>query len=293
MMSYLIYWRRAAGSGSDSFTVFQGATMRIGFLQLRPRFGAVRENVRRAVALLDRLSDATIVLPELFNTGYLFRDEGELSSVAEVIPGGYTVSEMRKLAKRRRLNIVFGMAQRHKGAYFNSAVCISSKGTVEVYQKAHLFDREKLFFKRGKSFKVVSTCEAKLGLLICFDWIFPEVSRALTLGGAQILCHPSNLVLPYAQGAMRTRCIENRVFAVTANRIGSEHRGSVSLAFTGGSQIVSPAGEVLASAGDRSESLRVVEIDVREANNKCMTPNNNLFDDRIPSLYTALVRRRR
>jgi predicted amidohydrolase len=267
--------------------------MRIGFLQLRPRFGAVKENVRKAIALLDKLSDATIVLPELFNTGYLFRNEEELSPLAEPVPGGYTASEMQKLAKKRRLNLVFGMAQRYKGAYYNSAVCISSKGKIEVYQKVHLFDREKLFFTRGKSFKIVATEDAKLGLLVCFDWIFPEVARILVLGGAQILCHPSNLILPYAQEAMRTRCIENRVFAVTANRIGSERRGTVSLTFTGGSQIVNPAGEVLASASDRSESLRVVEIDVRDASNKNVTPNNHLLEDRAPSLYRAVARRRR
>lgn len=267
--------------------------MRIGFLQLRPRFGAVKENVRKAVALLDKVSDATIVLPELFNTSYLFRNEEELASLAEPVPGGYTTAELAKLAKRRRLNLVFGMAQKYRGNFYNSAVCITSKGKVEAYQKVHLFDREKLFFTRGKSFKVVSTPEAKLGLLVCFDWIFPEVARTLVIGGAQILCHPANLILPYAQDAMKTRCIENRVFAVTANRIGSERRGTVSLTFTGGSQIVSPTGTVVASASDRSESLRVVEIDIREANNKNVTPNNNLFEDRAPSLYKALMRKRR
>jgi 5-aminopentanamidase len=267
--------------------------MRIGFLQLRPRFGAVKENVRKAAAILDKVSDATIVLPELFNTGYLFRNEEEVRSLAEAVPGGFTVSEMQKVAKRRRLNIVFGMAQKRRGNFYNAAVYVSSKGKFEVYQKAHLFDREKLFFTRGSSLKVVPAGDAKLGILICFDWVFPEVSRALALDGAQILCHPSNLVLPYAQDAMRTRCIENRVFAITANRIGSENRGSTALAFTGRSQIVNPKGEVLASAGDRSESLRVVEIDVGEANDKNFTANNHLFKDRVPSLYAAIVRKRR
>jgi predicted amidohydrolase len=267
--------------------------MRLGFLQLRPKFGAVKENVRRAISLLDKVSEATIVLPELFNTGYLFRNEEELASLAEVVPGGYTTTELKKLAHRRQLNLVFGLAQKYKGKIYNSAVCITSKGKVESYQKVHLFDREKLFFTRGDSFNVVSTATAKLGLLVCFDWIFPEVARTLALRGAEILCHPANLILPFAQDAMKTRCIENRVFAVTANRIGSERRGTVSLSFTGGSQILGPSGEVLASAGDRSESLRVVEIDVREAANKCVGPNNNIFEDRMPSRYTALVRGRR
>lgn len=267
--------------------------MRVGFLQLRPKFGAVKKNVKKAVTLLEKVSDATIVLPELFNTGYLFRNEEELASLAESVQKGYTTGEMKKIAKQRRLNLIFGMAQKSNRKYFNSAVFVSDKGKVEVYQKLHLFDREKLFFTRGKSFKVVSIGKAKLGLLVCFDWIFPEVSRVLTLNGAQILCHPSNLVLPHAQGAMKTRCIENGVFAVTANRIGTERRGTVSLTFTGGSQIVGPEGNVIVSAGDRSESLKVVEIDLEEANNKSISSNNNILEDRIPKLYAPIVRKHR
>jgi predicted amidohydrolase len=267
--------------------------MRIGFLQLRPKFGAVKKNVKKAVILLSRVSDATIVLPELFNTGYLFRNQGELASLAESVRGGYTVGEMKRIAKRQRLNIVFGMAQKYKGKYYNSAVFVSPSGRLDVYQKVHLFDREKLFFTRGKSLKVVSTEDAKLGLLVCFDWMFPEASRVLTLRGAQVLCHPSNLILPYAQGAMRTRCIENGVYAVTANRIGTERRGTINLSFTGGSQIVGPKGDVLVSAGDRSESLKVIDINIGEANNKNVTPNNNIIDDRVPAVYATITRRKR
>lgn len=267
--------------------------MRIGFLQLRPKFGATKTNVKKAVTILSRVSDATIVLPELFNTGYLFRNDEEVASLAERVPGGHTVSEMKKIAKRKRLNLVFGMVQKAQRKYYNAAVYISSKGKVDVYQKVHLFEREKLFFTRGKSLKVISTGEAKLGIMICFDWIFPEVSRSLTLKGSHILCHPSNLVLPYAQDAMKTRCIENRVFAVTANRIGTERRGTVTLAFTGGSQVVSPTGETLASAGDRSESLKVVDVNIEEAKNKNVTPANDIIDDRVPSLYTAICSRKK
>ena len=267
--------------------------MRIGFLQLRPKFGAVKTNVRKAVTLLSRVSDATIVMPELFNTGYLFRNEQELAPLAERVPGGYTTTELKKIAKKKRLHIVFGIAQKEKRKYFNAAVYISPKGKVEIYQKVHLFDREKLFFTRGKSFKVVPTAEAKLGLMVCFDWIFPEVSRLLALRGASIICHPSNLVLPYAQEAMKTRCIENRVFAVTANRIGTERRGTVTLTFTGGSQIIGPTGEVLVSAGDRSESLKVIDVNIEEAKNKNVTPSNDIIDDRVPSLYTTICRGKR
>ena len=90
---------------------------------------------------------------------------------------------------------------------------------------------------------------------------------------------------------MRTRCIENRVFAVTANRIGAEKRGNISLTFTGKSQIVTPTGEVLAQASERSESLKVIEVDLAQASDKHVTPNTDLFKDRKPALYKALLRK--
>jgi len=266
--------------------------LKVGFLQLRPKFGEVRDNVRAAQSLLMNVSDATIVLPELFNTGYLFRSQDELDLLAESVTTGYTVTEMKKLAKQSNLNIVFGMAEKQGRKYYNTAVLVTQSGKTFAYRKTHLFDREKLFFSAGdKGYAVHQVEGARIGMMVCFDWIFPEVARVLALEGAQIICHPANLVLPYCQDAMRTRSIENRVYTVTANRIGGEKRGSVSISFTGNSQIVDPNGNVLAHAGDRSESLKIVEIRVEEADNKAITTNNDLFKDRRVSLYKPLVRK--
>jgi len=101
----------------------------------------------------------------------------------------------------------------------------------------------------------------------------------------------------FLRGKVRFECnwvraIENGVFTVTANRIGTEKRGNISITFTGKSQIVNPKGEVLVSAGERSESLKVAEIDVAEADDKMVTPNNHLFQDRKPTLYKAIIRAR-
>jgi predicted amidohydrolase len=266
--------------------------LKIGFLQLRPKFGAVKENVRAAKSLLKNISEATIVLPELFNTGYLFRSKDELASLAEPVTTGYTVGEMKKLAKQKKLNLIFGMAEKKARKLYNSAILVTDKGKVFSYQKAHLFDREKLFFTPGeKSFAVHEIDGAKIGMMVCFDWIYPEVTRILALKGAHVICHPSNLVLPYCQDAMRTRSIENRVFSVTSNRIGTEKRGNMSLTFTGKSQIVGPDGTVLTSSGERSESLKIAEIDVADAENKTVTPNNDLFKDRKVTLYRAILRK--
>jgi predicted amidohydrolase len=269
-----------------------GPRVKIGFLQLRPQFGRVKDNVRAARSMLAGVTDATVVLPELFNTGYLFRNMEEVRDLAESTANGFTVVELKKVAVAQRLNLVFGMAEAKNRKYFNSSVLITSKGKIHVYQKAHLFDREKLFFQPGMSkFSAYAVDGGKIGMMICFDWFFPEVARVLALEGAQVICHPANLVLPWCQDAMRTRCIENRVFSVTANRIGAEKRGNITLTFTGKSQIVTPKGEVLAQASERSESLKVVEVDVAEALDKNVTPNNDLFKDRKVALYRPLLRK--
>ena len=264
--------------------------MKLGFLQTRPKFGEVKENVKNALSLLKSVSDATIVLPELFNTGYLFRNIEELKELAESVVSGYTVQTLKKVAIQQKLNLIFGIAEVKSRKFYNSAVVISASGKVNSYQKVHLFDREKLFFQPGaKTFPIIPVNEAKLGVMICFDWIYPEVARVLALNGAQIICQPANLVLPWCQDAMRVRAIENRVFTVTANRIGTEKRGNQSLSFSGKSQIVDPGGEILATASERSESLRIVEIDVRDAQNKHITPNNDIFEDRRVPLYRSIL----
>jgi len=124
--------------------------------------------------------------------------------------------------------------------------------------------------------------------MICFDWLFPESMRSLALLGADIVAHPSNLVLPYCPQAMPLRCLENKVFAVTANRIGEEKRkeGQI-LKFIGQSEIVSPEARVIVRAPENEEALMVAEIDPQAARDKSLNPMNNIFDDRRPEMYVS------
>jgi predicted amidohydrolase len=114
--------------------------------------------------------------------------------------------------------------------------------------------------------------------------------RLLALAGSDVVCHPSNLVLPHAPNAMKTRCLENRVFAITADRVGFEERGGRErLTFIGSSQIVSPQGEVLVRASTDREEVHVVTIDPKDARKKTINRYNHLFTDRRPDLYAALA----
>ena len=121
--------------------------------------------------------------------------------------------------------------------------------------------------------------------MVCYDWAFPEVARSLALQGADILCHPSNLVLPWGQQAMQVRCLENGVYAVTANRFGTDARPRGEVTFTGGSQIVGPRGEVMQQATKGQEALYITELDLAKARDKRIAPLNHLIDDRRPEFY--------
>ncbi len=125
----------------------------------------------------------------------------------------------------------------------------------------------------------------RVGMMICFDWIYPESARTLALRGSQLIIHPSNLVLPYCPDAMITRCLENRVFAATADRVGRENRGSFDLRFIGTSEIVSPRGEVLARLGTSEPGIATVSVDLHAADQKKINKHNDLLADRKPEQY--------
>jgi len=122
-------------------------------------------------------------------------------------------------------------------------------------------------------------------MMICFDWVFPEMARSLALLGAQVLCLSANLVLPFCQQAMITRSIENGVFTVLCNRVGAERRAGKELCFTGLSEIIGPRGELLARASGEEEEVIAAEIDPAMADDKWITPRNHLFEDRRLDLY--------
>ena len=250
--------------------------MRVGFIQMNPQLLEVDENVDKALRFLERTRADLMVLPELFNTGYNFPSRREVEKVAERIPGGYTSQKLLELSRDRNMTVVAGIAERRGNNLYNSAI-VARRGRASTYRKVHLFFKEKIFFKPGNQFKVFGD----LGVMICFDWFFPEAARTLMLKGAKIIAHPSNLVLPFCPHAMRTRCVENRIFAVTADRIGRERE----LNYIGRSEILDPKGRILYCASSNREEVVVRRINIREAANKRMTPMNDLVLDRKPEVY--------
>lgn len=260
--------------------------MKVGFFQFAPRFGAVRDNVERVFSKIETVTADFIVLPECFNTGYLFLSKSEIAELGEEIPDGWTCQKLIDLARWKSCYIAAGLPERSKGIFYNASVLVGPEGLVGHYRKAHLFADEKSFFEPGDiPFGISEIRGVRVGMMICFDWRFPEAARTLTLKGADLIAHPANLVLHYCPDAMITRALENGVYIVTADRIGMEQRGGKTLEYIGKSQIVAPDGTILTRASENREEVHILDIDPTTARNKSRNLYNDLIADRRPELY--------
>ena len=262
-------------------------SFQIAMVQFAPVRKNISANIRSIQNLLHGVRADLIVLPELANSGYLYNGKNALRGIAEESDGkGPFLSAIQYLATASNAVIVTGYAERAGQDLFNSAAAVSPEEVLVNYRKTHLYNTESDLFSKGDTgFVTFSWRDVEIGIMICFDWIFPESARTLSLAGAQIIVHPANLVLPYCQDAMITRSIENRVFTITANRTGHEKLRGARLTFTGKSQMTSPKGEILFRGPKQKSTVHITEIDPKDALDKLVSEKNNIFADRRPELY--------
>jgi len=262
--------------------------LKIGFIQFAPVLGDREATICKLDGLIDQGKIADIlVLPELCNSGYNFNSLDEAWETSEAIENSTFINYLISKCKQFNLYIVSGFNERDDKDLYNSAILIGPSGYIGTYRKLHLFMNEKDYFKPGNiGLPVFNIGLCKIGMLVCFDWIFPEPWRILALKGAEIICHPSNLILPgLAQKAVPIHALINRVYIVTANRIGTEG----DLSFTGLSTIANPKGDILFQASRIKEETVIKDIDIRLARDKVITEKNDLFSDRRPEEYSLLT----
>ncbi|MCB2198396.1 beta-ureidopropionase [bacterium] len=264
---------------------------KIGFAQFEPKVGEVLVNLSAVRRLAAEAKGADLlVFPELATSGYELMDPDEVRVFAEPKQGGATHETLLDLAKANNCSYVIGYPEVEGDKFYNSSMLVNPDGSTYNYRKIHLFSREKELFNSGDAPPAVYETKAgRVGMMICFDWIFPETARMIALQGAQILAHPSNLVLQWCQRSMFARSVENRLFTITSNRIGSEERVGRRLTFTGASQVVTPVGETVSKAPETEEFIGLADIDPSDADNKDVTEYNHLFEDRMTGLYGSLV----
>jgi 5-aminopentanamidase len=269
--------------------------MRVAVAQIEPALG---ENERNLDVCLTRVEEAAaagaelLVLPECAIPGYMFDSLEEAMPFAEEIPG-LSTETLSAACHRLGMHIVCGLIERDGDLLRNAAVLVGPDGLIGSYRKTHLpFLGVDRFVTPGDELVVHDTPLGRIGVEICYDLRFPEVTRTLALRGADIVAHPTNFPMAakvQTEVITRARAAENRVFLLTANRVGKERWGE----FCGWSQIVDPYGNRLAEAGEREEALLVAEIDLEQARDKnYVIPGEYelyLFGDRRPELYGLLV----
>ncbi|MBU1023866.1 carbon-nitrogen hydrolase [bacterium] len=262
--------------------------MKAGFLQFNPILGKSEKNVQKIKKLIDSAEEFDlIVLPELANSGYNFENLDEAMAFGEYPSNSPFINALIEICIERKCHIVSGFCERDDDNLFNSAVLLSGDGIKGTYRKIHLFNNEKDYFLPGNSQpQVYDIFKCRVGMLICFDWAFPEIWRILALKGADIVVHPANLVvIGGGHTSVPVHAMINSYFVITANRIGTEN----DLHFTGGSMIACPDGSVSRKAGEDDEKIEIVEINPAAARDKAITLRNDLLDDRRPELYDGLL----
>jgi predicted amidohydrolase len=248
--------------------------MRVGYFQFDVVWGDPDRNVAIIESAVGGADTDLIVLPELCTTGYLFDSVEALNGLAEPLDGP-VVTRFSELAVDNASTIVFGIAERAGNELFNTAVVVSPDGSMGAQRKRHLARLEKHLFSVGGTAVVHQTPAATLGSVMCFDAWFPERSRILTELGAEVLCCPSNFGGPDSLDVFRVRALENRVFVIVANRVGSERLGPVQADFRGDSRVIGPDGTVLSSGGNE-EALNIIDIDLSEARLKASIMSDDL-----------------
>ena len=258
--------------------------MNISIIQFAPILGELQKNRSLITELLGETKDADLaVLPELAFTGYNFSGVDMARGLAEVPQESQSVELLHGIAKQNGQHIICGFNEREGDVLYNSTVLVGPDGLISIYRKRHLFMNEKNIFRPGNSkLEVFDIGCCKLGMQICFDYLFPEPWRILAERGAELIIHPSNLLTQNATKSLPGIALRNKVFTVTANRIGTEG----DLTFNGNSMIIDPAGDIILRASGENTEIISMEIDPTIAHNKMITSMNHVFNDRRPEQYS-------
>jgi deaminated glutathione amidase len=239
-----------------------------------------RENMKLSLDFVKeaaRKKASLVCFPE-FQMAFSPRSQSvkKLTKIAETIDQSNFILTLGESARRNRINIIATIYEKNTknnssrsdmnqfdNRVYDTAVIINSNGAIcSVYRKLHMYDalgfRESAKMIAGNTIeKPVKTSAGNLGLMICYDVRFPEVSRILAINGADILAVPSAWVHgimkeEHWQTILKARAIENGSYVAAPDQVGH--------IFSGRSMVVDPFGIVILDMGNR-EGMEVIEID--------------------------------
>ena len=260
--------------------------MKLALWQTHPR-----SNIDSA---LDALTDAAqkaaaqgadaLVTPEMFVGGY---NIGAKKIIAHAEQSAHVIDRLTSIARMHCLALVVGLALPGNLRPYNACVALDLTGKeIGSYHKTHLYgDVDRAQFEAGTALSQALDLNGwKVGLSICYDVEFPEVTRSLALQGAEIILCPTANMTPFDSVATRlvpARAEENAIFLAYCNYIGAEGE----FAYNGLSCIAGPDGNDL-SRSAHSEEILLASLD-RMALNAAREVQTHL-NDRRSDLYGDL-----
>jgi len=247
-----------------------------------------------------------VIFPEAALQGYMYAINDEMSTEelryhyqeAESIDGP-TVLSIAAVAREHDLHIVFGMVELAGAILYDTAVLCLPDGSIRAFRKVHRGGSELHLFEAGTRVQPITTAVGKLGISICYDLCFPEISRMHALQGAELIIFPN--AWPVPEGAdesdprlmpyvllPRARAWENQCYVITSNVVGKADVGTVS--YFGHSRIIDPLGQVIADTGDQ-EGMVVADVDLKAGIMEARTGSffgYNILKDRRPDVYQGI-----
>lgn len=289
-----------APSAPKWFTARVNSGVQIACCQLSPDIEDPERNDRQGrEAIAAAIGDGAqiVVLPELCNSGYVFRSRDEAQATA-VPRDGDLLRGWSEAARPGNTVVIGGFSERAAdGTLYNSCALVDGSGLRAVYRKIHLWDEEARWFSPGhEPAPVVDTRYGRIGLAVCYDIEFPELTRGLALNGADLIALPANWPheppppdeRPILHSLAAVTAYLNRVFVAVCDRCGTE-RG---VAFAGGSVVADPDGRLRAGpVPDRSAETLSAVCDFAQARDKRTGPHNDSFADRRPEHYSVALLR--
>ncbi len=227
-----------------------------------------------------------ILFPELANSGY-DGTRTEFQRMAEVPGAGETGKRLGRRAAQYHVYLAFGYPEEAGDVLYNSMMLLGRDGGVVYnYRKVHPFGSEKSWCEHGDAFCAVDTDFGKIGMLICYDTVFPEAARTLALQGAELLLISTNWENPYVYDwelTTASRAYDNILPLASANRVGMDRVTS----FFGHSRILDPIGRPLETLDEEVEGYIWHQIDLEEAT-ALRQGYYTTFQDRRPESYRLM-----
>jgi predicted amidohydrolase len=256
-------------------------TIQAAAIQFNVKQGDVDANLAYVRGALRRVAGQganLAVLPEMWSSGFAYRNLNELAGRTAGI-----VEELLELSRELKLVICGSMPEPHGAKVFNTAYLVDNGRLAGVYRKLHLFSLlgEDKAFDGGDSWLLAETSIGPVGVIICYDLRFPELSRRLAVEGARVICVPAQWPKPrqeHWRTLLRARAIENQLFVVACNACGPIGK----LDFFGMSMIIDPKGEVLAEAGEGEREISATLDTQTMTDWRAQIP---CFNDRRPEYY--------